>query len=59
MHSLLINDLKKSSFGEMAKISKEQQGQTLGGGEETTVIFIGPKPPKLIPILSNWPVIAE
>jgi hypothetical protein len=58
MHSLLINDLKKSSF-EMAKISKEQQGKTLGGAEETITIFIGIKPSKLIPILSNWPVMAE
>jgi hypothetical protein len=59
MHSLLINDLKKSSFREMTEISKEQQKQTLGGTEETTIIFIGPKPPKLTPILSNWPVMAE
>jgi hypothetical protein len=59
MHTLLINDLKNNSFGGMSKISKEQQDQILGGAEETTVIFIGSKPPKLVPELSNWPVIAE
>lgn len=58
MHILSINDLKKESSEEVIELSKEEQGQTVGGGEETTIIFIGTKPPRLIPILSNWPVIA-
>jgi hypothetical protein len=45
MHSLLVNDLKNNSSREIIEISKKQQRQTLGGGEETTIIFIGPKPP--------------
>jgi hypothetical protein len=57
MSNLFINNLESISSEEMIEISKKQQSQTLGGGEETTIIFIGTKPPKLIPILSNWPVV--
>ncbi len=45
MPSLLIEDLKNNSSGEMIGIPKNQQWQTLGGGEETTIIFIGLKAP--------------
>jgi hypothetical protein len=58
MFKLLIKDLENNHSGEIIELSKKQQSQTIGGGEEeTTILFIGLKPPKLIPILSNWPVL--
>jgi hypothetical protein len=58
MSKLLINNLEINPSREMIELSESQQGQTIGGGEEeTTIIFIGLKPPKLDPILSNWLVI--